>query len=114
MNKVSGTDCLKMSFKISLPNDVSKLAHIFGERQGHLPGTNENKELLIKLANDSHSFKGKDEYGNFWHIKIQDDGTQLWVHHRNGVINNGGLNIIPRVWNNHTGLNRNIFFDLIE
>jgi outer membrane protein assembly factor BamB len=34
------------------------------------------------------------ENGNEVYAYIQSDGTQVWVYTRNGVIQNGGVNII--------------------
>ena len=50
--------------------------------------------------------KGVDVNGNTWHIKIMKNGSQLWVQHRNGVIQNGGQNKKPIKQNNKTGLNK--------
>ena len=35
------------------------------------------------------------------------DGSQLWVIHRNGTIQEGGKNNPPRTWDKDTGLNNN-------
>ena len=95
--------------RIELPKDPSQLDHIFGNREGHLPDTLKNRKALVNLANDSSKSLGKDKYGNFWNAKETSDGGQLWVRHRNGVINEGGKNNTPRTCDSSTGLNNNPF-----
>jgi hypothetical protein len=94
---------------ISLPGNRAQIDHIFGNRPGHLPDTPANRQRLIELANDESTFIGIDKYGNSWHAKIEPDGSQLWVRHQGGIINEGGLNITPRSWNTDTGFNNNPF-----
>lgn len=95
--------------EVKLPQDPSQLDHIFGNREGHLPDTPGNRDALVNLANDNSNLWGKDKYGNNWNVKQTSDGGQLWVRHRNGVINEGGKNNPPRSWDGETGLNNNPF-----
>jgi len=37
--------------------------------------------------------------------KTLPDGRQVWVRTRNDVINNGGINDLPKTYNPATGLN---------
>ncbi len=90
-----------------LPNNDAQIKHIFAEREGHLADTPENRTLLTDLANDASKYVGKDRYGNLWNISITTDGSQIWARYQNGVINEGGKNTTPRIWDNETGLNRN-------
>lgn len=92
---------------ISLPSNNSQLKHIFSGKDGHLSDTLANRKLLLDLANDKSKFIGKDKYGNSWNVETTKDGSQNWVRHQNGTINEGGRNIIPRKWNGETGLNNN-------
>ncbi len=94
---------------VSLPTNKSQLDHIFGDRKGHLKDTPYNRKQLVDLANDKTKFAGKDKYGNSWNIKIKRDGSQLWVRHQGGTINEGGINKTPRKWDPDTGLNNNPF-----
>ena len=32
---------------------------------------------------------------------------QNWIRYQNGTINEGDRNLVPRIWNNSTGLNNN-------
>lgn len=98
-------DALKGNVK--LPEGEAQIKHIFGNRTGHLPDTEENRKLLEELANNMDYYKGKDIRGTDWHVRINSDGTQDWVRHMNQIISNGGRNIIPRPWNSETGLNNN-------
>ena len=90
-----------------LPSEESQLKHIFTDKQGHLTDTPENRHLLVTLANNRSKYVGKDKYGNSWNIEITDSGAQNWVRYQNGIINEGGQNLTPRMWNNETGLNNN-------
>lgn len=92
--------------KVSLPQNDSQIKHIFGDRDGHLPDTPENRKALVDLANNSSKYVGKDSYGNSWNVEIDSSGRQTWVRYQNGVINNGGRNLSAKTWNPETGLNR--------
>ena len=37
-----------------------------------------------------------DQFGNDWYARILDDGTEAWVSVRNNIIQNGGVNQVPR------------------
>ena len=93
--------------KIELPKDDSQLKHIFRNAKGHLSDTPENRKLLQDLANDERFHVDIDKRGLDWNAKMLDDGSQLWVISRNGIIQNGGINRPPRIWNNITGFNDN-------
>ena len=97
-------DALKGRIKMH-PND-SQTMHFMGDREGHLPDTPENRKLLEDLANDMNYYRGKDKYGNNWHVRMNEDGSQDWVRHQNMLINEGGRNNNPRPWNDETGLFR--------
>ena len=88
---------------------MPSLKHIFRKTEGHLEDTPENRQLLQELANNVRCHVGKDIRGNDWCYKELDDGSQLWVTSRNGVIQEGGLNKPPRIWNERTGLNNDPF-----
>lgn len=94
---------------IKLPEQEAQLAHIFEDREGHIPRTSENMKLLVDLANSWENYRGTDAFGNAWHIKSRDDNSQVWVRSRNGVINEGGINKKPRTWDKDSGLNDNPF-----
>lgn len=86
--------------------DPSKSAHIFGKRKGHLVDTPKNRETLLRIANDESLYRGTDEHGNRWYVERCGNGGQHWVRVRNGKINEGGYNRVPKEWNPKTGLNR--------
>ncbi len=69
----------------------------------------DNKQKLLALANDPRYYIGTDERGIEWSRKILEDGTELWVSSRNGIIQNGGINNPPHMWNERTGLSFNIY-----
>ncbi len=97
----------RLSNIVSLPNDISQINHIFGDREGHIIDTPENRKLLTDLANDKSKFIGKDKYGNFWNADTTSDGFQNWVRYQGTTINEGGRNTFPRLWNNETGYYNN-------
>ncbi len=92
---------------ISLPCDDAQINHIFGNREGHLSDTPSNRKILTDLANDKSKYVGNDKYGNSWNAETTNDGLQNWVRYRDGIINEGGQNSVPRPWNNETGYNDN-------
>jgi len=81
-----------------------RIAHIFRNKEGHLPDTPANRKLLEEIANDSKKALGKDKYGNEWCASTRPDGTQVWTQSRNGEIINGGVNSTPRSFHPQTGL----------
>jgi filamentous hemagglutinin len=86
------------------PENESQTKHIFGDREGHLPDTPANRALLRATASNPQNFLGTDRFGNQWFAELNGDGTQIWVRVRGGVINNGGLNQVPRTFNPESGL----------
>lgn len=102
-------DVLKGNNK--LPKDDSQLKHIFRKARGHLEDSPQNRQKVLDLANDSKCFGGKDSRGLDWYYRILEDGSQLWVTTRNGIIQDGGLNNPPHMWDERTGLSYNIFGD---
>lgn len=94
--------------RIKMPRNDSQLKHIFRDEEGHLTDTLENRKMISDLANNVEYYVGKDRYGNDWHIRNNEDGTQDWVRHQNMVINEGGKNSSPITWDPETGLYKNI------
>lgn len=86
------------------PTNESQLRHIFRNAEGHLSDTPENRKLLQSVADDSGNNLGTDKFGNMWSAKTLDNGSQIWVQTRNGVIQNAGINKIPRIFKPETGL----------
>ena len=73
--------------------DETRTSHIFREAEGHFrEDTVVNRRILIDIANRSANFRGTDRFGTEWFTETRDDGTQVWVHVRDGIITNGGLN----------------------
>ena len=89
-------------FKVKIFKNNEK--HIFRNSKGHLSNTPQNRKLLIELASDSKSYVGTDKYGNQWYAKTLPDGKQLWASVRGNLVRNGGLNTVPKEFNNETGL----------
>lgn len=93
--------------RVKMPQNNSQLMHIFRNESGHLPDTPQNRKMLLNLANDSNYYVGKDKWGNDWHYRINNDGTQDWVEHQNLMISDGGRNMNPIKWDDETGLKYN-------
>lgn len=92
----------------SLPSDNSQLAHIFGNRPGHLADTPSNRQATVELVNDESNRIGVDGRGLTWYARMLEDGFQLWASVLNGVVQNCGKNDPPHSWDDETGLSRNI------
>ena len=92
---------------VSLPQDKQGLNHIFNTEKGHISDTPTNRALLIDTV-APNNFLGLDSYGNSWYGKILNDGRQVWVEVRNGLLWDGGINNIVRSWNPTTGLKKNL------
>ena len=97
-----------MQYKNKLPSNDSQLKHIFRNKPGHISDTPENRKMLEQLANDLSAHIGKDMNGNDWNVRNLEDGSQVWVQSRYGIIQNGGINKPPRPWDEFTGLSRNL------
>ena len=78
------------------------------DKDGHLPNTTVNRNLLESVANSQENYIGVDKYGSSWYAQTRSDGSQVWVQSRNGVITNGGVNSVPKIWDNETGLSLNL------
>ena len=90
-----------------LPQNESQIRHIFGNRPGHLNDTPQNRQKLVELANSENHRLGVDKYGNAWYARMESDGSQMWVSVRAGIIQEGGRNAVPRLWDSETGFNHN-------
>ena len=93
--------------EIRLPEGNAQLKHIFRDVKGHLPDTPENRQKILDVANDANNYIGRDARGNDWYVKIAEDGTQIWVRTRNGIVDNAGANEVPLEWDSETGLYKN-------
>ena len=86
-----------------LPPNDSQLKHMFEDREGHVPDTPGNRQLLEDVANDPNSYYGTDRWGKQWYARMQEDGSQVWVCARDGVIQDGGINQVPHQYDELTG-----------
>ena len=91
----------------TFPPDRSQIDHIFGEREGHLPDTPANRQLIEGLVNDRDFLLGADKWGKEWYVRMNEDGSQTWATVRGGVIQDCGENTTPRTWDPETGLSAN-------
>ena len=93
--------------KVKMPKNDDQIKHIMREDEGHLPDTPENRKLLVDLANDTKAHVGQDARGIDWHASYNEDGSQNWVSHRKGTIQDGGRNKVPRQFDEDTGMTNN-------
>lgn len=84
--------------------DQKSEKHTFRKADGHIADTLENRNLLESVASSEANKLGSDKYGNIWHAKLLENGTQVWTQIRDGQIVNGGINQIPKTFNSETGL----------
>ncbi|MCW5736952.1 MAG: hypothetical protein KIS73_22695 [Enhydrobacter sp.] len=92
--------------RIRFPERKAQRAHILREEEGHLPDTPENEGLLLDLANDREARRIIDQFGVAWMERMLPDGRQLWVSVRDGIVQDGGINQVPRALHPKTGLSR--------
>lgn len=89
----SGSSQLKPKW----PNDASQLKHIFSDRKGHVIDSPSSRRLLEDVVSDRSNLVGRKlRGGSELFAKLLDDGRQVWVEVRNGLIQDGGVNDIPR------------------
>nr|WP_242628957.1 hemagglutinin repeat-containing protein [Xanthomonas oryzae] len=91
---------------VEFPSNDAQVKHIFRNKSGHLADSPESRKLLVGVAQDSSNKLGIDAFGTQWFAKNQVDGTQVWVTIRNGIIQNAGVNKVPRTFDARTGLSR--------
>jgi hypothetical protein len=81
---------------ISFPDNPSQLGHIFRNAPGHLTeDTVENRNLILETVSKIYYIM-TDKFGNELYSRLLADGTEVWVLVRNGIIQNGGVNVIPK------------------
>jgi hypothetical protein len=79
------------------PNGEAQLKHIFSDRKGHVVDTPSNRRLIEGVVLDRSNLVGKKQRGGSeLFAKLLDDGRQVWVEVRGGLIQDGGVNDIPR------------------
>ena len=69
---------------------------------------NEEIKILEDNANSKENYLGKDKRGNDWYAQTLNDGRQVWSEVRKGTIRDGGINDVPHIFNNNTGLKKQI------
>ena len=75
--------------------DPGQLQHIFRDTSGHLANdTPGNRQLLLDTV-ARYNLMEIDQHGNQIFARMLDDGTEIWVQIRDGIIQNGGLNQTP-------------------
>ena len=92
-----------------LSTNENQIKHMFRNSEGHfLHNTIENRAIIEKAAGNTNNFLGVDKFGNSWYAEILSNGAQAWAEVRGGIITEGGLNQIPKVFDPMTGLKSNV------
>ena len=100
-NKQNDED--QKNYNAYIPEDKQVLNHIFRNKAGHISDSLENRKVLTEVTL-TENFLGIAGRGNSWYAKTLDDGRQIWVEARGGKIWDGGINSIPRPWDDYYGL----------
>ena len=91
----------KYKFKLNIqlfakmPKTKAQIEHILADRPGHLKNKITSSLILERISSDEKNFVGIDSYGNKRYVKMIGK-RQYWVSTRNDIIQNGGVNIVPR------------------
>lgn len=88
------------------PVNDSQVKHLFRREENHVLDTPENRELFLRVCNDEKYYLGTDRYGKRWYAQMLPDGRQVWVCTRDGIIQNCGINDVPRSWDPLEGLSQ--------
>lgn len=65
--------------------------HILADRQNHLPDTPENRKMFEEISSDKSNFIKQDSRGFNIYAKVVGD-KEIWIHERNGIIQDAGYN----------------------
>ena len=87
----------------NFPKNDSQIKHIFGNRNGHVPDTPENRDLIMETCNNESNYVGTDRYGKRWYAQTLPDGRQVWVATRDGIIQDCGINESVRSFDANEG-----------
>lgn len=83
----------------SFPEKKSILGHIFRNSEGHLPeDVSKNRAYILQAVASPSSWVGRTRFDQDVYLKLMPDGTQAWAYVQDGVIVNGGRNLVPKSW----------------
>lgn len=96
--------------KNEFSKNKNRLEHNFRNEEGHFnKDTPQVRQRILDLVKNFLKRIDYDIHGNMWYDDIQPDGSQLWGEVRvcdgSGIIQNCGLNKVPRQVNPGHGLN---------
>ena len=83
---------LNLQYFAKMPKQRAQVMHIMAKREGHMIDTPENRRILEKISDDKKNYIRSDPRGFNVYSKVI-NGKEYWVHERNGIIQNGGVNI---------------------
>jgi filamentous hemagglutinin len=85
------------NLKPKWPSNNAQLKHIFGDRKGHIPDTPANRKMIEETVMDRSNLVGqKQSGGSELFSEMLDNGRQVWAEVRNGIIQDAGVNDVPR------------------
>ena len=79
------------------PEQRAQMMHMFRNAPGHIADTPANRQLLLNTANNARNFVDIDRFGSRVYTQMLANGNQVWVYVRNGVIQDGGVNLVGAV-----------------
>lgn len=91
-------DCIGCGYQnvVQFPTNSGQTKHIFRDAPGHFADdTAMNRSLMVDTVQNRY-YMETDIYGTQIYARLLDDGAEIWVYVRDGVIRNGGLNQAPR------------------
>lgn len=83
---------VNLQYFAKMPKQRAQVMHIMAKREGHMIDTPENRRILEKISDDKKNYIRSDPRGFNVYSKVI-NGKEYWVHERNGIIQNGGVNI---------------------
>jgi hypothetical protein len=81
---------------VTFPPNNSQTEHIFRDKTGHLTEDTPTNRALVVNTVQTQNYQRTDKFGNDWYARLLNNGTEVWVKVRNGVIQDAGLNQTPR------------------
>ena len=82
---------VNLQYFAKMPKQRAQVMHIMAKREGHMIDTPENRRILEKISDDKKNYIRSDPRGFNVYSKVI-NGKEYWVHERNGIIQNGGVN----------------------
>ena len=83
---------LNLQMFAKMPTKRAQVMHIMANRTGHLMDTPSNRSMLEKISDNEKNYILTNHNGNRVYAEVI-NGKQYWVYTRNGIIQDGGVNL---------------------